>query len=290
MLNLSLLDPQNYAHVGSYIVPIGKDLILPPRVELSDTMMIRWTIKHLAKDVDFLQLDSGLLISEIEIMGYGIIESATFDIPPSNLKNKRVQLVNLDLQVPQRLMFRSPSVGVLNSVLEFYAYTGEDEQVYNTYHTDYMPSNNPASISTSDLTAAFTQALTNTAASQAAATATAINNSNKAGVVTATTVNVLPWSGNAANHAILAASATRIQTHLSHTGKNGTATSNSRVYLAVGTSTNKDINKFDYYLDSLGDFTSSSEEDNLPIFAWVEAGKSQVTLAINELLPAVVVP
>lgn len=290
MLNLSLLNPQNYAHVGSYIVPIGKDLILPQRVELSDTMMIRWTINHLAKDVDFLQLDSGLLISEIEIMGYGIIESATFDIPPSNFQNKRVQLVNLDLQVPQKLTFRSPSTSILNSVLEFYAYTGEEEQVYNTYHTDYMPANNPVSINTSDLTAAFTQALTSTAASQAAATATAINNSNKTGVVTATTVQVLPWSGNAANHSILVANASRLQSHLNHTGKNGTANSTSRVYLAVGTSTNKDNNKFDYYLDSLGDFTSSNEEDTLQIFAWVDVGKSQVTLAINELLPPVAVP
>ena len=119
MLNNSLLNPQNYTHVGSYPVQNRKDLILPQRAELFDTMMIWWTINHLSKDANFDNLGSGLLISEIEIQGYGVIESQTFDIPPSNFKTKRVQLINLDLEVPQKLTFRPQSSGVLNSILEF---------------------------------------------------------------------------------------------------------------------------------------------------------------------------
>jgi hypothetical protein len=287
MLNLSLLDPQNYAHVGSYIVPVGKDLILPQRAELSDTMMIRWTINHLAKDVDFLQLDSGLLISEIEIMGYGIIESATFDIPPSNLKNKRVQLINLSLEVPQKLTFRSPSTSILNSVLEFYAYTGEEEQVYNTYHTDYMPSNNPVNINTGDLTTAFSAALAGNALNQAQATAAAINNSTKTGFSSSSIATAKPWSGDILNHKILDAKPSRLESHVMHTGKNGTVTSNSTVFLVVGDTAGKDLNKFDHILTSLGDWTSTNEEDILPVYAWVEANKTPVTLSNYEISPPV---
>jgi hypothetical protein len=285
MLNLSLLDPQNYAHVGSYIVPVGKDLILPQRVELSDTMMIRWTINHLAKDVDFLQLGSGLLISEIEIMGYGIIESATFDIPPSNFQTKRVQLINLDLQVPQKLTFRSPSTSILNSVLEFYAYTGEEEQVYNTYHTDYMPSNNPVNINTGDLTTAFSAALASNTATQAQATAAAINNSTKTGNTIPSNATAKPWTGNILDHKIIDPKALRLETHLMHTGKNGSANSNSTVFLVVGDPTGKDINKFDHILTPLGDWTSSNEEDVLPVYAWVEPNKTPVTLSNYEVMP-----
>jgi hypothetical protein len=285
MLNLSLLDPQNYAHVGSYIVPVGKDLILPQRAELSDTIMIRWTINHLAKDVDFLQLGSGLLISEIEIMGYGIIESATFDIPPSNFQNKRVQLINLSLEVPQKLTFRSPSTSILNSVLEFYAYTGEEEQVYNTYHTDYMPSNNPVNINTGDLTTAFSQALASNALNQAQANAAAINNSNKTGFTNTVIGTAKPWSGDILNHKILDPKTSRIESHIMHTGKNGAVASSSTVYVVVGDTTGKDLNKFDHILTSLGDWTSTNEEDILPVYAWVDATKSQVTLSCYEVMP-----
>ena len=158
MLNTSLLNQNNYAHVGSYPAHGGKDLIIPQRAELSDTMLVRWTIHQVAKDVDFTTLNSGLLISEIEVEGFGVLESQTFDIPPSKFNNKRVQLINLDLAVPQKLTFTTQNSGVLNSTLELYAYIGAEEQVYQTYHTEYMPTSNPSTIDPSVLTAALVAA------------------------------------------------------------------------------------------------------------------------------------
>jgi hypothetical protein len=290
MLNNSLLDPLNYIHVGSYPVRNGNDLILPPRAELSDTMLVRWMIHQLTKTTDFIQLGSGLLISEIEVQGFGVLESQTFDIPPSLFNTKRVQLINLDLAVPQKLTFSPQTSGVLNSTLEFYAYTGAEEQVYQTFHTEYMPSNNPASVNTSDLTAAFSQALSSNAATQAQATAAAINNSNRTGNSIPSSAQAKPWTGNILDHKILDPKALRLESHVMHTGKNGAAVSNSTVFLVVGDPTGKDINKFDHILTPLGDWTSANEEDVLPVYAWVEPNKAQVTLSNYEVMPLAPTP
>jgi hypothetical protein len=290
MLNNSLLNPQNYTHVGSYPVHRDKDLILPQRAELFDTMLIRWTISHLSKDTNFDNLGSGLLISEIEIQGFGVIESQTFDIPPSNFQTKRVQLINLDLEVPQKLTFRSQSSGVLNSVLEFYAYTGQDEQVYQTFHTDYMPSNNPASIDTAAMTAAVIAAVPTMAAQIGAATqtATAAALAAEKALETARTsvdrdVTIKAWTGNAGDHLVIQPSQNRIETKIfnRHT---------QRMYISIGApstvpSVAKTFESYTEILEPNGSYISTDDDRLLPIYVYLAANKPAGQASITELLP-----
>jgi hypothetical protein len=290
MLNNSLLNPLNYTHIGSYPVHRDKDLILPQRAELFDMMLIRWTINHLSKDINFDNLGSGLLISEIEIQGFGIIESQTFDIPPSNFKTKRVQLINLDLEVPQKLTFRSQSNGVLNSVLEFYAYTGQDEQVYQTFHTDYMPSNNPASIDTAAMTAAVIAAVPTMAAQIGAATqtATAAALAAEKALETARTsvdrdVTIKAWTGNAGDHLVIQPSQNRIETKIfnRHT---------QRMYISIGApstvpSVAKTFESYTEILEPNGSYISTDDDRLLPIYVYLAANKPAGQASITELLP-----
>jgi hypothetical protein len=289
MLNNSLLNPLNYTHVGSYPVHRDKDLILPQRAELFDTMLIRWTINHLSKDIIFDNLGSGLLISEIEIQGFGVIESQTFDIPPSNFQTKRVQLINLDLEVPQKLTFRSQS-GVLNSILEFYAYTGQDEQVYQTFHTDYMPSNNPASIDTAAMTAAVIAAVPTMAAQIGAATqtATAAALAAQANAETARNsvdrdVTIKAWTGTAGDHLVVPSSTNRLETKIFNR-------SNQRMYISLGAPTSvpavaKTFESYTEILEPNGSYISTDDDRLLPIFVYLAANKPNGQASITELLP-----
>jgi hypothetical protein len=292
MLNNSLLNPQNYTHVGSYPVHRDKDLILPQRAELFDTMLIRWTISHLSKDTNFDNLGSGLLISEIEIQGFGVIESQTFDIPPSNFQTKRVQLINLDLEVPQKLTFRSQSSGVLNSVLEFYAYTGQDERVYNTFHTDYMPSNNPSSINPADLTAAFTAAVPAMAQQIGAATQVATTAALAAEKAAETArnsidrdVTIKAWTGNAGDHLVIQPSQNRIETKIFNRH-------NQRMYISIGTPSTpgqpvvaKTFESYTEILEPNGSFISTDDDRLLPIYIYLAANKPSGQASITELTP-----
>jgi hypothetical protein len=290
MLKNSLLNPLNYTHVGSYPVHRDKDLILPQRAELFDTMLIRWTINHLSKDINFDNLGSGLLISEIEIQGFGVIESQTFDIPPSNFQTKRVQLINLDLEVPQKLTFRSQSSGVLNSVLEFYAYTGEDEQVYQTFHTDYMPTNNPSSINPADLTAAVVAAVPAMAqqigaATQAATTAALATQANSETAKNAVDrdVTIKAWTGTAADHLVVLASTNRIETKIFNR-------STQRMYISVGTPTGvpavaKTFESYTEILEPNGSYISTDDDRLLPIYVYLAVGKPSGQASITEFTP-----
>jgi hypothetical protein len=290
MLNNSLLNPLNYTYVGSYPVHRDKDLILPQRAELFDTMLIRWTINHLSKDINFDNLGSGLLISEIEIQGFGVIESQTFDIPPSNFQIKRIQLINLDLEVPQKLTFRSQASGVLNSVLEFYAYTGQDEPVYQTFHTDYMPSNNPASVDPAALTAAFVAAVPVMAAQIGAATQTATaaalaaqSNAETARNSVDRDVTIKAWTGTPSDHMVVPASNTRLETKIFNRHIH-------RMYISVGTPTGipavaKTFESYTEILEPNGSYISTDDDRLLPIYVYLAAGKPAGQASITELLP-----
>jgi hypothetical protein len=290
MLNNSLLNPLNYTHVGSYPVHRDKDLILPQRAELFDTMLIRWTINHLSKDINFDNLGSGLLISEIEIQGFGVIESQTFDIPPSNFQIKRVQLINLDLEVPQKLTFKSQASGVLNSVLEFYAYTGQDEPVYQTFHTDYMPSNNPASVDPAALTAAFVAAVPVMAQQIGAATQTATAAALAAQANNETAKNsidrdvtIKAWTGTPADHMVVLSSTTRLEVKIFNR-------STQRMYISLGTPTSipaiaKTFESYTEILEPNGSYISTDDDRLLPIYVYLANGRPNGQASITELLP-----
>ena len=285
MLNSSLLNPSNYAHVGSYPIPKSGELTIPARTELSDTMMIRWTINHLARNADFTQLGSGLLISEIWIDGYGVLESQTFDIPPSNFTTKRVQLVNLDLEVPQKLIFKSQSSDVLNSVLEFYAYVGKEETVYQTYHTEYMPTNNPSTFDPAALTAAVVAASPALAQATAAATqqvAAATLAAQDAAESARSTIDSKPtikaWTGNPNDHVIVADSPNRLETKIFNQH-------NQRMYLAFGKPGNKTFENYTEILEPNGSYISTDEERLLPLLVYLAANKPPGQASIAELMP-----
>jgi hypothetical protein len=275
MIDLQHLDPLNYTHIGSFIVPAnGKDLIIPNHVELAQTMLIRWQVNQVAKGLDLNSIEPGLLISEIEIPSFGVIESSTFDIIPSNFKSKRIQLVQLNLDLPQKLTFQQSSIGVTNSILEFYAYTGIEAQIYTDRQSNYMPSNNPVIIDPTELANAIATA------SATANTQNLVDEFNReTSHSTADTAYIATaWSGTATPHIALPLSNTRIGYKLFNRGVN-------KVYVAVGSPTNK---TFDSYIDIIepGGFYNSSEMDrSLQLILYVAANKPNNPVSISELLP-----
>lgn len=275
MLDLQHLNPLNYSHVGSFIVPVnGKDLIIPSQTDITETMLIRWQVNQVGKGLDLNSIEAGLLISEIEIPSFGVIESSTFDIAASTFKSKRIQLVQLNLDLPQKLTFRMPSVGITNSILEFYAYTGTESQIYIDRESNYMPSSNPVIIDPTELANAI-----------ATASATANNqnlvdefNRETSHSTTDTAYIATAWSGTAQPHIALPLSNTRIGYKLFNRGVN-------KVYVAVGSPTNKTV---DSYIDIIqpGGFYNSTEMDrSLQLILYVAANKPNNPISISELLP-----
>jgi hypothetical protein len=286
MLNNSLLDPLNYIHVGSYPVRNGNDLILPPRAELSDTMLVRWMIHQLTKNTDFIQLGSGLLISEIEVQGFGVLESQTFDIPPSLFNTKRVQLINLDLAVPQKLTFSPQSSGVLNSTLEFYAYTGAEEQVYQTFHTEYMPSfNQPQSSDPAALTAAVVAAAPVLAQTIAAATGTVTAQALAAQAASETArtsqdrdITIKAWTGNPQDHVVCLDSPNRLETKIINRH-------NQRMYISVGKAAGKTFESHTEFIDPGATYISTDDDRLLPVLVYLAATKPPGQASVTEFFP-----
>jgi hypothetical protein len=286
MLDRHLLNPVNYSHVGAFNIPNnGKDLLIPPRTNLAPTMLVRWQINQMVRGGDISQVSHAQLISEIEVHGYGVLESSTFDIPPSDFKTKRIQIVHLNLELPQKISFRIPPDGILNSIIEFYAYTREEPEIYTPHESDYMPSSNPINFDSSTITNAFVAAAP--ALSQQIASASAASNlqslNQEFNLETAhgskdLTYVVKAWSGDAKNHLVLGASGTRIGYKFFNRGT-------QTVYVALGDPTGKTVEN---YIDSVipGGYYISTEFDRaLQLILYVAPGKPDTSVSILELLP-----
>lgn len=133
----AFLDPNTYTFVGSFTVQSKKDLIIPKSLILSQTMLVKWQIRNLAKGATIDQIPPAILSSSLEIAGLGILEGDDYQIVPSIQGRDRVQLITLDPSLPHKLVLNQVSDLVTNSVLEIY-----------TSNLSMAQFNNPAQVNT----------------------------------------------------------------------------------------------------------------------------------------------
>jgi hypothetical protein len=114
------LDPNSYTFAGGFTVQNKRDLTIPESLVLSQTMLVRWQIRNLAKGATIDQIPPAILSSSLEILGLGELGGEDYDILASQEGRKRVQIINIDPSLPHKLLFHQVSDLVTNSVIEFY--------------------------------------------------------------------------------------------------------------------------------------------------------------------------
>lgn len=197
-MNLGFLDFNSYTFSGGVNVKIGKDLIIQNSFELSQTMLIKWQIRQLAKGATIDRIPAATFSAVLEIPGLGHLRPTTYQIDPSIQGNERVQIISLDPTLPYKFTFSQTSELVTNSVLEFYT----SDLAMATF-------NNPINVQTdlSPVVAAI-------AAGSAAQIAAAQSIATSPGVTVKRLVEVsyapLPWSGKAKDHIAVTPDPTRI--------------------------------------------------------------------------------
>jgi hypothetical protein len=140
-MSLGYLDSNSYTFAGGFPVPSGKDLIIPDSLQLSQTMLVKWQIRQLAKGGSIDQIPPATLSAVLEIPGLGELDSDEHQIKASIQGHDRVQIISLDPTLPYKLTFSQTSELVTNSVLEFYTSTiamGEFNNPAN-FNSDFSP-------------------------------------------------------------------------------------------------------------------------------------------------------
>jgi hypothetical protein len=153
------------------------------------------------------------------------------------------------------------------------------------------PSSDPAALQAA-ITAVIPQMAQAIGAQSGAAVQQALANNNVAEEAknsVTSNVELKSWTGDITKHQILPASAIRMGIHMLHLGKNFNAQNISDVFIAAGTSTGRTVTGYDYIMNAGGEFNNEPNRETLPLYAWVAAGKPNVTVSLTEYLPAPVV-
>ena len=291
-MNQAYLDPNNYTFAGSTTVRSGRDLTIPDSILLSQTMLIKWQIRNLAKGATIEQIPPATLTAILEIPGMGVLDRSDAQISPSQQGKDVVQIWTIDPSLPYKITFSGASDLVTNSILEFYSSSIEEDY-------QYMGVSNPASIDP----AAFQAALTgnNEALAQAvgASTGAAVQQAMANQVIaaeskTSTTraVVVKMWTGNISDHLIVPADLTRMGLSAAHPGELISSYNTSTVYIAIGDPTGRDNTRYEYAMTAGGSYIVDSERDTLPTYMWLQPSRSpaEATITVTEYfltLPAV---
>ena len=182
-------------------------------------------------------------------------------------------------------MFKLPSAGILNSVLDFYAYIGDSTDNYQNDDDYYMPTNNPYTSNPSELTAAVIAAAPTLAAQIAAASIAATGQAlatESAGKTARTTQDrdftVKAWTGTPSDHVACAASNTRIQTKIINRH-------NQRMFISIGAPGSKNFESYTEFIEPNGSYISTDDDRLLPILLYLAAGKQQGQASITEFSP-----
>lgn len=137
------LDFNSYTFAGGFTVQRGRDLIIPESLVLSQTMLVKWQIRQLAKGVTIDQIPPAVLSASLEIQGLGVLNHADHQILPSQQGRDIVQLLTIDPSLPHQLKFSQVSDLVTNSVLEFYSSSVPE---FYSSNLSMSTTNNPAII------------------------------------------------------------------------------------------------------------------------------------------------
>jgi hypothetical protein len=284
MIDLPLLDPLNYNLIA--VIPINSiaETAIPAHLDITSTMLLKWNISQKDRGVELSQIDSGYLKAEVEIKGIGVLDSEIFAVQPSDARTKRVALITLNTQLPQKLSFIS-AIGVKNSTLEIYAFTGNNLPEYQ--ETLNMGTKNPANTDPAALAAAIlsvTPALADAIGAQTsqAVEAAMINDDNReeSNRTTTSGITIKAWSGTIANHLIVVPDSRRIKVKLFHAGP-----ANSQVFLGIGQPDGYAADKFDHILEKNGEYATDPGEKRLPVYAWLAPNKPDLVITRTVLMP-----
>jgi hypothetical protein len=206
-MTLEYLDPSSYTFVGGFTVQNKRDLTIPESLVLSQTMLVKWQIRNLAKGVTIDRIPPAYLSSSLEIPGLGVLDGEDYQIVASQQGRDRVQLITLDPSLPHKFLFHQVSDLVTNSVLEFYT---SDLGISENMSTTSNPINFDLS--------AVTNAIAAGTAAQVAATQAATQAANKTVQrLVESTYAPIAWIG-ANKHIAVTVDATRMATEIFNNG------------------------------------------------------------------------
>lgn len=208
-----------------------------------------------------------------------------------SMDSKLIQFLNVPLvdNLPYDLTFANGEF-VTKSQLTVWEFIPYLNFAINTNY--YMPSNNPSSVDPAVLTAAFTAAAPAMAQQIGAATqvATAAALAAQANAETARNsvdrdVTIKAWTGTPADHLVVLASTTRLETKIFNRH-------NHRMYISVGTPVvpgqlvvPKTFESYTEILEPNGSYISTDDDRLLPIYVYLAAGKPNGQASITELTP-----
>lgn len=261
---LEFLDFNTYTFVGGFTVQRGKDLIIPDSLVLSQTMLVKWQIRQLAKGVTIDQIPSAILSASLEIPGLGVLNHTDTEISASQLGKDVVQLWTIDPSLPYRIKFSGVSDLVTNSVLEFYS-------------SDLsMAITNNIGGTTVDMTAVTAAIAAGSAAQVAATQAAQAAQTRKVQTIVESTYQAAVWSGTAANHVA-------ITTDLNRMGIILVNTSSKRVYYDTysNISTKGTTPQYDSFMEPNGVINVEEDEAILGVLLYTIGGSGTASVLIN---------
>lgn len=261
---LEFLDFNTYTFVGGFTVQRGKDLIIPDSLVLSQTMLVKWQIRQLAKGVTIDQIPPAILSASLEIPGLGVLNHTDTEISASQLGKDVVQLWTIDPSLPYRIKFSEVSDLVTNSVLEFYS-------------SDLsMAITNNIGGTTVDMTAVTAAIAAGSAAQVAATQAAQAAQTRKVQTIVESTYNATVWSNTPANHVAIPPDPNRLAIILVNT-------SNKRVYFDLFTNiANKATTpQYDTYMEPGGTINVEADEAVLGVMLYALTGTGNSTVLIN---------
>jgi hypothetical protein len=263
-MSLGFLDFNSYTFVGGFTVQRGKDLIIPDSLVLSQTMLVKWQIRQLAKGVTIDQIPPAILSASLEIQGLGTLNHDEHQIIASQQGQDVVQLWTIDPSLPHLLKFSQVSDLVTNSVLEFYS-----------SNLSMAVTNNPSN-TTVDLSAVTAAIASSSAAEIAATQALQAAETRQVKKIVESTYNTTVWSNTPVNHAAIQPDPLRMGIVLVNTG-------NKPVYfdLFIDIATKTPVPQYDNVMQPGGSVTIGIDEAASGVLLYGIGNNNNSTVFIN---------
>jgi hypothetical protein len=258
------LDPNSYIFVGGFTVQNKRDLIVPESLALSQTMLIKWQVRNLAKGATIEQIPPATLSAVLEIPGMGQLEAVTFSVSPSQQGRDRVQLISLDPTLPYKITFSDVSELVTNSVLEFYTST-----------IDMGEFSNPVNVTT-DFSPVIAAIGANSAAEIAAMTTQTAAATRKVVSEAESSYTATVWSNRPSNHVAVPPDPTRFGGSFYNTGSKPLAVDK---FLDLTTKT--EAMQADGLIQPGGTYTFKVDEAHMGYLIYALTNGGTTTVAIN---------
>ena len=258
------LDPNCYTFAGGFIVPLGKDLIIPDSLILSQTMLVKWQIRQLIKGATIDRIPPAVLSAVLEIPGLGILNHADYQIVPSQQGRDIIQLLTIDPSLPHQLKLSQVSDLVTNSVLEFYS-----------SNLSMSVTNNPSNVAV-DLSAVTAAIAAGSAAEIAATQALQAAEVRQVRKIIESVYNSTVWSNNPSNHIAIQPDTGRMGVVLLNT-------SNKPVYfdLFIDLSTKGNAPQYDNVMAPGGSVTLGIDEAAAGVLLYCIGGSGNAAVSIN---------